>query len=65
MPAAATRLALWRSAAGSGDGSAGLAAARAALSEDLDTPGALAALDAEASAGRSVAAGAALLGIQL
>jgi L-cysteine:1D-myo-inositol 2-amino-2-deoxy-alpha-D-glucopyranoside ligase len=65
MPAAAARLALWRSAAGSDDGSAGLAAARAALASDLDTPGALDALDAEASAGRSVADGAALLGIQL
>jgi L-cysteine:1D-myo-inositol 2-amino-2-deoxy-alpha-D-glucopyranoside ligase len=65
MPAAAARLVLWRSAAGSDDGSAGLAAARAALASDLDTPGALDALDAEASAGRSVADGAALLGIQL
>jgi hypothetical protein len=64
MPAAATRLALWRSASG-GDGSAGLEAARAALAEDLDTPGALAVLDAEATAGRSVAAGAALLGVVL
>jgi hypothetical protein len=42
-----------------------LAAARAALAEDLDTPGALAALDAEASAGGSVADGAALLGVVL
>jgi L-cysteine:1D-myo-inositol 2-amino-2-deoxy-alpha-D-glucopyranoside ligase len=66
MPAAAARLALWRSSlSGVGDGSAGLAAARAALASDLDTPGALAALDAEASAGRSVADGASLLGIQL
>ncbi|HWD55148.1 MAG TPA: cysteine--tRNA ligase [Acidimicrobiales bacterium] len=64
MPAAAARLALWRSAVG-GDGSAGLKATRAALAEDLDTPGALAALDAEATAGRSVADGAALLGIEL
>ena len=55
MPAAAARLALWRaSVGGGGDGSAGLEAARAALAEDLDAPGALAALDAEASAGRSV-----------
>jgi L-cysteine:1D-myo-inositol 2-amino-2-deoxy-alpha-D-glucopyranoside ligase len=64
MPAAAARLALWRSAAG-GDGSAGLDAARAALAEDLDTPGALVVLDTEASAGRSVADGATLLGIAL
>jgi L-cysteine:1D-myo-inositol 2-amino-2-deoxy-alpha-D-glucopyranoside ligase len=65
MPAAAARLALWRSAAGSGDGSAGLAEARAVLAEDLDTPRALAALDAEAASGRSVADGARLLGIEL
>jgi L-cysteine:1D-myo-inositol 2-amino-2-deoxy-alpha-D-glucopyranoside ligase len=67
MPEAAARLALWRSAesGGGGDGSAGLAAARVALAEDLDTPGALRALDAEASAGRSVADGARLLGIEL
>jgi L-cysteine:1D-myo-inositol 2-amino-2-deoxy-alpha-D-glucopyranoside ligase len=66
MPEAAARLALWRSACdGDGDGSAGLAALRAALADDLDTPGALRALDAEASAGRSVADGARLLGIEL
>jgi len=66
MPEAAARLALWRSVSGGdGDGSAGLAAARAALADDLDTPGALHALDAEASAGRSVVHGARLLGIEL
>jgi L-cysteine:1D-myo-inositol 2-amino-2-deoxy-alpha-D-glucopyranoside ligase len=66
MPEAAARLALWRSVCGGdGDGSAGLAAARAALAEDLDTPGALRALDAEASAGKSVVDGARLLGIEL
>ena len=66
MPEAAARLALWRSVCGGdGDGSAGLAAARAALADDLDTPGALHALDAEASAGRSVVHGARLLGIEL
>jgi L-cysteine:1D-myo-inositol 2-amino-2-deoxy-alpha-D-glucopyranoside ligase len=66
MPAAAARLALWRSSAdGSGKGSAGLARARAALSDDLDTPAALAVLDAEASAALSVAQGPALLGVQL
>jgi hypothetical protein len=66
MPAAAARLALWRSSlSGAGDGSAGLAEARAALADDLDTPGALMVLDAEASAGRSVADGARLLGIEL
>jgi len=66
MPEAAARLALWRSVCGGdGDGSAGLAAARAALADDLDTPGALRALDAEASSGRSVVHGARLLGIEL
>ena len=70
MPAAAARLALWRSAPdGDGDGdrvgAAGLAAVRAALDDDLDTPAALRALDDEATAGRSVADGARLLGITL
>jgi L-cysteine:1D-myo-inositol 2-amino-2-deoxy-alpha-D-glucopyranoside ligase len=64
MPAAAARLALWASAPG-GDGPQGLAAVRAALDNDLDTPGALAALDAEAMAGRSVADGARLMGVAL
>jgi hypothetical protein len=35
------------------------------LDDDLDTPGALRALDAEAAAGRPVVAGAALLGVTL
>ena len=64
MPAAATRLALWASAPGV-DGAEGLDAVRVALDDDLDTPGAVAALDEEAKAGRAVAAGAALLGIAL
>jgi len=64
MPAATARLALWRSALG-GPGVEGLAAVRAALDEDLDTPAALEALDAEAAAGRSIASGAALLGVDL
>jgi len=81
MPRAAGRLAAWRSApraddrgAGSGGGPPGpdggtadhgLQAVRMALDEDLDTPGALAALDAEARAGRPVVRGASLLGITL
>jgi L-cysteine:1D-myo-inositol 2-amino-2-deoxy-alpha-D-glucopyranoside ligase len=65
MPAAAARLALWRTAPSDGDGAAGLAAVRAALADDLDTPAALRALDAEATAGRPVGDGAALLGIEL
>jgi L-cysteine:1D-myo-inositol 2-amino-2-deoxy-alpha-D-glucopyranoside ligase len=64
MPSAAARLALWR-AASDGDGSAGLEVVRAALDEDLDTPAALEALDAEALAGRSVAECARLLGVVL
>jgi L-cysteine:1D-myo-inositol 2-amino-2-deoxy-alpha-D-glucopyranoside ligase len=73
MPEAAARLALWRSASSgsvaagvSGDeGSAGLEAVRAALADDLDTPGALVALDTAAAAGKSVVDGARLLGIEL
>ena len=68
MPAAAARLALWRSAPGRRHATAdrpGLAAVRAALDADLDTPAALRALDDEATAGRSVAAGARLLGVTL
>ena len=64
MPHAAARLALWRAAV-DGDGSDGLAAVRAALDADLDTPAALEALDQEAKAGRSVLAGAQLLGVEL
>ena len=44
---------------------AGLDRVRARLDDDLDTPGALAALDGEAAAGRPVVRGAALLGITL
>jgi L-cysteine:1D-myo-inositol 2-amino-2-deoxy-alpha-D-glucopyranoside ligase len=72
MPAAAARLALWRSAPDDGDddedadgGVSGLVAVRAALDADLDTPAALRALDDEAVAGRPVAAGARLLGVTL
>ena len=71
MPAAAARLALWCSAPRPGrgdsddDGAAGLAAVRKALDADLDTPAALRALDEEATAGRPVADGARLLGIDL
>jgi L-cysteine:1D-myo-inositol 2-amino-2-deoxy-alpha-D-glucopyranoside ligase len=64
MPHAAARLALWRSAM-DGDGSDGLSAVRAALDADMDTPAALEVLDREAKAGRSVLAGAMLLGVEL
>jgi L-cysteine:1D-myo-inositol 2-amino-2-deoxy-alpha-D-glucopyranoside ligase len=59
---AADRLERWRSA-GTGEGA--LADVRAALDEDLDTPAALAAVDAAVAAGRGVSAAAALLGIAL
>ena len=60
MPRAAERLERWR-AAGEGDG--GLEAARAALDDDLDAPGGVAAIDAAAAAGEGVSAAAALLGV--
>jgi L-cysteine:1D-myo-inositol 2-amino-2-deoxy-alpha-D-glucopyranoside ligase len=62
MPAGAARLEAWQ-AAGEGDG--GLEEARAALDADLDTPGALAAVDRAAAAGRGVSEAAALLGVDL
>ena len=46
-------------------GDPGLELVRSSLDDDLDTPQALAALDAEARAGRSVVRGAALLGVSL
>jgi L-cysteine:1D-myo-inositol 2-amino-2-deoxy-alpha-D-glucopyranoside ligase len=60
MPAAAAQLERWR-ATGEGDGA--LTEVRAALDEDLDTPRAIAAIDAAASAGTGVSRAAALLGI--
>jgi L-cysteine:1D-myo-inositol 2-amino-2-deoxy-alpha-D-glucopyranoside ligase len=69
MPRAAARLAAWRAAPpmapGDPDGAAGIDRVRLHLDDDLDTPGALAALDAEAAAGRPVVAGGALLGVTL
>ncbi len=56
------RLEHWRVA---GRGGAGLEAVRARLDDDLDTPGAIAAIDAEAGAGRGVAEAALLLGVRL
>ena len=63
MPAAAERLERWRSAKRGADGQAGLAAVRDHLDDDLDAPGALAILDEQAWAGRSVKAGAEMLGV--
>jgi L-cysteine:1D-myo-inositol 2-amino-2-deoxy-alpha-D-glucopyranoside ligase len=62
MPIAADRMAKWR-AAGSGDGA--LDAVRACLDNDLDMPGAVAAIDASVEAGHGASAAAALLGIVL
>lgn len=60
---AAIRLDRWRSA---GTGSAASDAAAAALRHDLDTPRALAVLDAEAEAGRGIdGVAAALLGVDI
>ncbi len=64
MAEAAARLECWRSAA-AGSGAIGLAGVRERLDDDLDAPGALSVLDEEASAGRSVEAGASLLGVDL
>lgn len=61
MPEAAERLAAWR-AAGAGDGA--LDEVRSALDDDLDTPSALAAIDAAAAGGRGVSAAAGLLGVR-
>ena len=62
MPTAAARLEAWR-AAGTGDGA--LEEVRAALDDDLDTPAALAAIDAAAAAGQGVSRAAQLLGVQI
>jgi len=60
MPTAGARLDAWRAA---GTGAGGLEEARAALDDDLDTPAALAAVDAAAAAGEGVSEAAALLGV--
>ncbi len=60
MKMAAGRLERWRRA---GPGDAGLDEVRAALDDDLDTPRALAAVDAAVAAGGGVSRAAALLGV--
>ena len=62
MPEATERLRAWRAA---GAGAGGLEQARAALDNDLDTAGAIAAIDAAAAAGQGVSEAAALLGVVL
>jgi L-cysteine:1D-myo-inositol 2-amino-2-deoxy-alpha-D-glucopyranoside ligase len=59
---AADRLARWRAA---GEGEGALDEVRARLDDDLDTPGALAAMDDAASRGVGVSRSAALLGVAL
>ena len=60
------RLTLWRSAGAGGDGGAGLLGeVRQRLDDDLDVPGALAAVDGAAGAGHPVHAAADLLGVAL
>jgi L-cysteine:1D-myo-inositol 2-amino-2-deoxy-alpha-D-glucopyranoside ligase len=69
MTRAARRLEDWRrtaGVAGTADAPDGaLAAVRTALADDLDTPSALAAVDAAVAAGAPSAAAAALLGVEL
>ena len=62
MPEAAERLARWVAA---GTGSGALDQVRRALDEDLDTPGAVAAIDAAAAKGVGVSEAAALLGVDV
>ena len=62
MPRNAERLRQWCKA---GAGDAALEDVRAALDDDLDTPGALAAIDAAASGGYGVGDAAALLGVDI
>ena len=62
MPRNADRLALWCKA---GAGSAALEEVRDALDDDLDTPGAVAAIDEAVAAGHGVGDAAALLGVDI
>ena len=62
LPAASARLAAWRAA---GEGDVAVDDVRAALDDDLDTPVALAAIDAAAASGGGVSTAAALLGVDL
>ena len=68
LTAAAERYESWRAASSGSagaDSSAVLDAVRAALDDDLDTPAAIAAIDAAAAAGQDVTSAAALLGVDL
>lgn len=68
MPTAAARLEAWKAASvapGAVDSVAALDAVRARLDDDLDTPGAVASIDAAVARGEGVASAAALLGVFL
>jgi L-cysteine:1D-myo-inositol 2-amino-2-deoxy-alpha-D-glucopyranoside ligase len=65
MPRNAARLDAWCATVGARGDAALLDRVRAALDDDLDTPGALAAIDGAASAGVDVSPAAALLGVDL
>jgi L-cysteine:1D-myo-inositol 2-amino-2-deoxy-alpha-D-glucopyranoside ligase len=66
MPAAAARLDRWRAVADRRDaGDATLDEVRVALDDDLDTPTAVAAVDAAAAQGGDIRAAAALLGVDI
>jgi len=68
MPTAAARLDAWLAATeapGAADSDTALAEVRARLDDDLDTPGAVAAIDAAVARGEGVASAAALLGVFL
>ena len=65
MPRNTERLRSWKDASTGSTDDALLDDVRAALDDDLDTIGALAAIDAAARSGRDVAAAAALLGVEL
>jgi len=68
MPAAAGRLEAWLATAsveGVADSDSALDEVRARLDDDLDTPGAVAAIDAAVARGESVVRAAALLGVFL
>lgn len=64
MPRNHARLVSWTASVG-GSASSVLDDVRVCLDNDLDTPGALSAIDAAASAGADVSAAAALLGVEL
>jgi L-cysteine:1D-myo-inositol 2-amino-2-deoxy-alpha-D-glucopyranoside ligase len=65
MPRAAARLDRWMGASGRSGNERALDDVRAALDDDLDTPAALAAIDAAVDGGRRIDEAAALLGVSI